>query len=201
MEPIKVNKPPSRWDFLAALALLLALVWGCALRPAPVRAADGEGLTPAGAQVQAYPPDKQVAAYRLACDGSDVVSNVGAISAVGSGMGVAPFSVAGAAQKGGRQTLSLSLRFTNASATATVWVAYYYRDATGYYRLLGLDQNFAGGAVATIGATAATDTTATNGSTRYLANTAVWDAYGATHAQVFVTAVSAGTVDLWVGSY
>ena len=171
---------------LIAIALLAAL-----LAAVPGRAADGEGLSPSSAQVEGYYPDKQTAAYRTACDGSDSIANVVSLTDT-----ITPFSIAGAARKGARQNLSLSCRFSNSAATATVWVAYYHYNGSSY-TLLGVDQPFAAGSPADIAATVARESTGG----AYMAHTYTFDSYGATHAVVAITAVSAGTVDLWLGSY
>lgn len=171
----------------AAIALVLMLVFARGSR-----AADGEGLTPdSRASVDSYLPDRQAAVWRAACDGSDSIANVASLTDT-----ITPFSIAGAARRGARQNLSLSCRFSDSAATATIWVAYYYYDGSSYV-LLGVDQPFAAGAVTDISATTARETTGG----AYLAHTYTFDSFGATHAVVAVTAVSAGTVDLWLGSY
>jgi len=180
----------------SSVSLILTLLCACMLCGSwPARqkaaAADGEGaFTVKQGHFESYPLDRQAAAYRTGCDGTDVVTGLGTISSV------ATYSLAGPTREGARQSLALSCRFSTAGANATVWVAYYYYNGTSY-KLLHVDQPFSGGSVTTIAATAAVDDSAS----RYIANTYVFDSYGATHALVLITAVSAGTVDLWVGSY
>lgn len=153
--------------------------------------ADGEGAyTVKRGQFESYLLDKQSAAYRTAISSGDSVTDWDAISSV------ATYSLTDSSRQGCRQNLSVSARFSNSGATATVWVGFYYYDGSTY-QLLGIDQPMSGGSVTTIDATAAR----VSSSGDYISHTYVFDTYGATHALVLVSAISAGNVDLWVGSF
>lgn len=89
-----------------------------------------------------------------------------------------------------RQNLSVSLRFSNAAATASIRVVRIYKvGATSYVN--GISE----AVVCT-----ASDWVDTAG--RYTAPDVVFDTMGCTHARVIVTtAPSAGNVTIWAGSY
>lgn len=90
---------------------------------------------------------------------------------------------------GTRQNLSVSLRFTNAAASATYYVVTYNKTTAGVYFPLQIEGPF------TVTATAVQYLS------HYLSEAQVYDSYGATHAAILVTNVSAGTVDIAFGSF
>lgn len=169
---------------LALLALAVSLAF----------AADGESAnTEVQGRSESYWADKQTALKYLGEDGSDSIADVSTsvttylVDLCG---GQADAAVVAKTNKPGvRQNLSISGRFTNAAATATVYVVYYYYDGSSLF-VLGVEE-----------AQTLTAGSAQDGSSLYMSPTLVLDTYGATHAAVLVTAVSAGTVNVGVGSF
>lgn len=160
---------------------------------AVVKGEDGAGAhTLKQGRFESYPVDKQTAAFRTGLDGSDPLD-------LSNGVTIANittfFALTNTSRQGARQNLSVSARFNTASATATVFVDFFYFDGTTYH-YIGLDEPLSGGSATTLAATTAQDPDG-----NYPARTYVFDSYAATHALVRVTTVSAGTVDLWIGSY
>lgn len=166
------------------LLILLAFVLGAWLGSAwiapPAQAASGDpGGPPAGGTVygSGYLYDRQIAAFRGAAAGPDA-GNWAAILATPT------FYL------NGRQTLSVSGRFSNAAATCGVRIAWVWVSGANSY-LLGLSEE------RTLTASGITDVGGL-----FVAPSQFFDGAGAIQARVIVsTACSAGTVALWVGSY
>lgn len=175
----------------AALLLGLALAALAGLfQFAESYAADGEGAyTLNNGQSETYFADQQTAPFNTGYDGTDTLASVATI-----GTKVFALRDAASGSLGVRQNLSCSLRFSDSGATATVWVAFYNydRDSTTYH-LKEVDTFTFDG---TIDATSAQDA-----SGKYLSKRVVVDSGGSSHAQIFVTNVTAGTVDAWLGSF
>lgn len=104
------------------LAFLLGLAAAIGLRAA--RAASPESANPLGtSQPNCYLLDRQTAAYRT-------------VTVADGALGAAASSSIDDLTLDGRQTLSLSCRFTSSSGTATIEVCYYYRTSAGVYTTL-----------------------------------------------------------------
>ncbi len=152
-----------------AVALLALLV----VVGRAVEAADGESPSSQAVPLK-YDLDGQTAAFRSSIASAD-----------STGFGAATTSGLTAFGLGGRQTMAVNGRFSTASETCTVTVA--FLNGTTIKDM----QQF------TLTATAIQDA---DGS--YMSKTTFVDSHGATGAYLTVTtAPTAGTVDLWVGSY
>lgn len=162
---------------LATLVLLAWLAVGLGALLEPTVAADGRTsvLDKAG-KFEVYLPDQQTAVWRSGISAVDSVD-------LASQSTITTFTI------GRCPTLAVSPRMTASSGTATVRVAFYYKVNTTYY-LLGVDT-----------ASQFTCNVETEAGV-YTDETFLFDTFGATHALVLVSgAPSAGTLDLWVGSY
>lgn len=173
--------------------IFVAFLCACAFS---VRAGDGQGAyTAKNAVSEGYIADIQTGSFCVGLDGSDDLTGLEAPWTKMAGMGrIFRLHDPNSSSAGTKLVLSLTAKFSNAAATADVWVAYYYNGGDeaddSDYELIALDRPLGG----KLTATAAVD------DGRYVALTSTLDGYGATHAVVLVTAVSAGTVDLNVGS-
>lgn len=166
-----------RNTILAALVILttaLTIVFG----------ADGEPAhTQVRGQFESYPLDRQSNdSYRIDADGTDDITAIDTET-------VTMFALTNSEKAGARQNVPVSLRFSDASQSATVYLVYWYKDSDATYVLKDMDS-------ATIAATAAVDS-----SGYFMAKTRVFDGFGATHLQVMVSSVTSGTVTVRVGSY
>lgn len=182
---------------MEAISLLLmclaVLVVGIAVN-LPVRAADGEGAyTHRNGYAESYWKDKQTGFAYTALDGTGDISDV----SVADDTDLVALYDSSSASNGVRQNVPVSMRFSDAGATATIYMCFYYYNGTTY-RFLGYDQPMAGGVAVDIAAGSVRDQTQTR---EYTAPTYVFDSYGATHVRLICTSISAGTADAGVGSY
>ena len=153
------------------LALLLSLV---GLHQTRADQDDGNLLVSRQAVQLAYPIDTQTAAFRSTIASAD---STGFGSATTSGLTLYPV--------GRRQTISLNARFSAASESCVVTLAFVNGST-----IKDMQQP-------TLTATAIEDADAA-----YMSETSFVDTHGATAFYITVTtAPTAGTVDLWVGSY
>lgn len=173
---------PVKRDFLLELAVVIfaiAALVACSLIPAaPVHAASGEPGEPAQIVASGYQFDKQTAGLRTTLSTADTITSDALVIALHT-----PIPVRG------RPTISVSAKFSNASATCGVTVFFFYKNGSTYYlkdRPLSVTFTAPAGKFG--------DT--------YMAPSQVFDTYGATHVIVaLTTATSAGTVDLGYGSF
>lgn len=132
---------------------------------------------------QGYLYDRQTAAFRSALAGADTLTSVGILATT-------EFIL------NGRQTLTVSGRFSNASATAGVRVVWVWNPkAVG-----GASANTITGISNEITLTATAATTDSTGA--FFAPTVAFDGGGAAYARIIcTTAPSAGTFNIWGGSF
>lgn len=154
-----------------AMAILLAVL------PAPsVRAANGDdGRVLGQSRPQGYLDDNQTAAFR-----SQITGNDGTVASVWT---QTYFWVRG------RAVLSIGGRFSDAPATATIYVARYSRQGTS--------RTFKG----LTGPLTLTAGSVTDSDSRYVSEDLLVDMGGSHEVRILCTAVSAGNVSLWAGSF
>lgn len=159
------------WIPALAMAILLAVL------PAPsVRAASGDnGRVLGQSRPQGYLDDNQSEAWRTQLTGND-----GTVASVWT---QTYFWVRG------RAVLSIGGRFSNAAATATVYVARYSRQGTS--------RTFKG----LSGPLTLTAGSVTDADGRYVSEDVLVDMGGSHEVRILCTAVSVGNVSLWAGSF
>lgn len=136
----------------------------------------GEPLTIQGA---GYVRDTQTAVLRSGLSSADSIDTDAHVVAI-----------AGLVEVRGRPNISVSGRFSNASATCKVTVFLLSVNADGTYYIKDRSAE-----------TTLTAPSATFG-TKYMAPTAIFDSMGASHAIIALSgATSAGTVDLGAGTF
>jgi hypothetical protein len=171
--------------------LLLAVLLSIAAVSAGY-AASGENGYPQGATyvAQGYMPDSQQAPKRTALTVADTRSlttaNLTALRGAGAVVHV-----------NGRPNFSVSVRFSKLTDTATLQLAYVYRQPPGVGTadyLLGVGPTFS------VGPDTTNPVTDQNG--KYLAPSLVFDSFGATDVfPLVVVAPASGNVDIGPGTY
>jgi hypothetical protein len=165
--------------FLLLLALALPVLAGGVAVAENFGTTKKSGYPDRGLVGIGYEPDCQAAVFRAGLSGADTLTTAG-IKATTT------FVVKG------RQKLVVSGRASNSGATISIRIAYLFRDElTGTETIKGYSAK----------TTLTADTVSHEGS-YFPAPDQVFDTEGAITARVLVeTAASAGTFDLWVGSY
>lgn len=168
----------------SAFSLALCMLAACAIltsTPTKTSAATGQYGLPIGG-LDAYRIDRDAAVFRAGLSTADTLTSAGILATT-------KFDCSGNGQ-GVLANIVVSARFSIASATASVQLAYIYTDSTGAQFVKGFSPiaNLTGAAAARLTVFPAPD---------YL-----FDSEGSTELRVLlVTGTSSGTVDLWVGSY
>jgi hypothetical protein len=162
--------------YIFPLLFLASLTW----------AGNGDPGYPETVASSGYKPDIQSAAFRSGLSGADTLTTAGILATT-------EFKAIG------RPTLVISARFSSSGANCKIRLAYIYKSgdpsgsatATASNKIKGFSQEI----------------TLTAGTTQYEATyypapDQLFDSEGSVTVRVLVTgATSAGTVDLWVGSF
>ena len=161
---------------------LISLIIGACLPLALHRVrAEDNGASPSTPQA-AYPSDRQTITYRASTASVDTKVAAGA-----SGY----LTVVPEFKVNGRQNITINARFSTAAATVGVRVVCYWKPVAGTYYNTTCSPEII---------ITANDIKDQNG--RYMANAEPFDTYGAYFCKVLITtAPSAGTVEVWGGSY
>lgn len=179
----------ARASFVLPLIVAVAVFVASLTRPA-IGASGQTGGSGNPASIS-YLTDAQTAAYRSGLSSADSATIDAALIASAGVIQLGAYPPSASILN--RATINLSARFSSAGATVSVRCVLLYRNAAGTYLITGVSES--------ITLTAGTGIDGINSGTRRIAPTWSFDAAGANYALIQLTsAVSAGTVTLWVGT-